>query len=82
MEWYTEFRSPAPGVEMYQVSKAHGPGTAAVIRVDSIHRSCHLIPVFGKKIDRTLDSNTVLDRCTHFYVSDFLDLYTYQFFND
>ena len=67
---------------MYQVSKARGPGTAAVIRVDSIRRSCHLIPVFGKKMDRTLDSNTALDRCTHFYVSDFLDLYTYQFFND
>ncbi|KAF8579899.1 hypothetical protein K439DRAFT_1648365 [Ramaria rubella] len=84
IEWYSEFREPVPGVQMYRVStgKRRGNIDTAVIRLDSIRRSCHLIPVAGAKIDRTLAAEDALDRCTHFYVSDFLDLYTYQFFND
>jgi hypothetical protein len=82
VQWYTEFQTPTPGVQMYPVSLACGLGATTVIRLDSIRRSCHLIPVFGAKIDQTLDSESVLDKCSLFYVSDFLDLYTYQFFND
>ncbi|KAF8583280.1 hypothetical protein K439DRAFT_1647284 [Ramaria rubella] len=71
VEWYTEFREPIRGIRMYQMSK-----------LDSIRMSCHLIPVSGVKIDRTLSLENILDRCSQFYVSDCLILYTYQFFND
>ncbi|KAF8573303.1 hypothetical protein K439DRAFT_1625168 [Ramaria rubella] len=82
IEWYTTFREPVKGVQIYQVSPARGRGNTVVIRVDLIQRSCHLIPIFGAKVDRTLCTEDALDHCTQFYVSHFLDLYIYQFFND
>ncbi|KAF8587779.1 hypothetical protein K439DRAFT_1652178 [Ramaria rubella] len=84
IEWYTEFHDPVPGGQMYQVAKGrwNGRADAAIIRLDSIRRSCHLIPVVGAKIDWTLSSEDALDRCSQFFVSDFVDLYTYQFFNE
>lgn len=66
---------------MYRVAKL-AKVQAAVIRVDSIRRSCHLIPDIVGKVDRTLNSDNILDRWNKFYVNDLLDLYTYQFFND
>jgi hypothetical protein len=84
VEWYSTFCRPAPGVDMYPVSMVTAKSRASVVRVDSIRRSCHLIPYFGMKANPTLSAGDLdaLDRCTRFYVSDFLDLYTYQFFND
>ncbi|KAF8506129.1 hypothetical protein JB92DRAFT_2737015 [Gautieria morchelliformis] len=82
VEWYTEFRQPSTGVDMYTVSPTQGKGHAAVVSVQSIRRSCHLIPRFGEKIDRTMTTENSLERSKQFYVSEFTDLYTYQFFND
>ncbi|KAF8504076.1 hypothetical protein JB92DRAFT_3206668 [Gautieria morchelliformis] len=44
VEWYSEFRQPCTGVDMYTVSPTQGKGHAAVVSVQSIRRSCHLIP--------------------------------------
>ncbi|KAF8577142.1 hypothetical protein K439DRAFT_1649158 [Ramaria rubella] len=82
IKWYTTFHKPVKGVQMYQVSPARGCGNTAVIQVDSIRCSCHLIPIFGAKVDQTLCTEDALDRCTQFYDSNFLDLYIYQFFNE
>ncbi|KAF8511158.1 hypothetical protein JB92DRAFT_3083509 [Gautieria morchelliformis] len=82
VEWYSPFTQPVPGPEMYMVSAPSGKSSAAIVPVHSIRRSCHLIPHFGKTIDLSLRASNSLDHCWRFYVSDFLDLYTYQFFND
>ncbi|KAF8513692.1 hypothetical protein JB92DRAFT_3083158 [Gautieria morchelliformis] len=82
VEWYSPFTQPVPGPEMYMVSVPSGKSSAAIVPMHSIRRSCHLIPHFGKTIDPSLSADNSLDRCRRFYVSDFLDLYTYQFFND
>jgi len=82
IEWYSEFEEPHPDTRMYTVHKVKGPGRAAIIHVASIRRSCHLIPMFGEKVNRAWTSEDVLDIASDFYVSDFLDMYTYQFFND
>ncbi|KAF8505172.1 hypothetical protein JB92DRAFT_3084154 [Gautieria morchelliformis] len=82
VEWYSPFTQPVPGPEMYMVSAPSGKSSAAIVPVHSIRRSSHLIPHFGKTIDPSLSVDNSLDRCRRFYVSDFLDLYTYQFFND
>ncbi|KAF8531956.1 hypothetical protein JB92DRAFT_3080788 [Gautieria morchelliformis] len=82
VEWYTKFRQPSTGVDMYTVSPTQGKGHAAVVSVQSICRSCHLIPRFGEKIDRTMTTENSLERSKQFYVSEFTDLYTYQFFHD
>ncbi|KAF8481471.1 hypothetical protein JB92DRAFT_3037906, partial [Gautieria morchelliformis] len=70
------------GVDMYTVSTVSGHQSVAIVPVQSIRRSCHLIPRFGKHIDRTLSTEDSLNRCRKFYISDFSDLYAYQFFND
>ncbi|KAF8503964.1 hypothetical protein JB92DRAFT_3206955, partial [Gautieria morchelliformis] len=44
VEWYSEFRQPCTGVDMYTVSPTQGKGHAAVVSVQSIRRTCHLIP--------------------------------------
>ncbi|KAF8526120.1 hypothetical protein JB92DRAFT_3108489 [Gautieria morchelliformis] len=82
VEWYSEFRQPCTGIDMYTVSPTQGKGHAAVVSVQSIRRSCHLIPRFGEKIDRTMTTENSLERSKQFYVSEFTDLYSYQFFND
>ena len=85
IEWYTEFRDrPVPGLEMYKISRSmrQNKPQVAVVRVDSIRRSCHLVPCWGANINRTSCSEDALDCYNSFYVNDFLDMYTYQFFND
>ncbi|KAF8580306.1 hypothetical protein K439DRAFT_1619902 [Ramaria rubella] len=61
IEWYTPFRKPVNTVEMYQVMPARGHGNTAVIHLDSIRWSGHLIPVFGTKVDQTLSIQNALD---------------------
>ncbi|KAF8527336.1 hypothetical protein JB92DRAFT_2867027 [Gautieria morchelliformis] len=80
-EWFSHFTQPTSRVDMYTVSMVSGH-SVVIVPVQSIRRSCHLIPHFGKRINRTLTTEDSLDWCRKIYVSDFVDLYTYQFFND
>lgn len=87
VEWFTPFRRTKRnrGTFLYKVSCVYddqGNYQAEVIPADSIIRSCHLLPVFGKIGERSpfWKSDNVLDRCEHFFFNEFLDLHTFAAF--
>ena len=49
IEWFTPFRAPNSDTGFYSVSRSHQNWmlSAAIIPIDSIVSSCHLIPKFG-----------------------------------
>jgi hypothetical protein len=80
VELYTRFTQPERYSKLYKVRKAMESfqRRAVVIPVDLIYRSCHLIPVFGKDVDRTWTSGTVMDKCSEFYLNTFSDVHMYH----
>ncbi|KAI1783127.1 hypothetical protein LXA43DRAFT_977266 [Ganoderma leucocontextum] len=75
VEWFTPFRhAPDPDTGMFKVS--HSSQThrhrVSIVYLSQIVRSCHLIPVWGKSVDRSWTSDNVLDRCKQFYVNPYL----------
>ncbi|KAK7017889.1 hypothetical protein VNI00_018532 [Paramarasmius palmivorus] len=83
IEWFTPFkRGPERNHLMYKVSRAFRPDNpsarlTAVIPVDSICRSVHLIPRFGSHAPQEWKSSNVLELCDTFFVNDFVDRATY-----
>ncbi|OBZ73416.1 hypothetical protein A0H81_07111, partial [Grifola frondosa] len=74
VEWFTPFRTPVPDIGMYKISQSfrnHRRRTS-IIPVTQIKRSCHLLPVWGKKMEHSWTSENVLDECKHFYVNPYL----------
>ena len=74
VEWFTPFRQPDPETGMFKVShstRAHRR-CASIISLTQIERSCHLLPIWGKRVDSTWTSKNVLDQCTRFYVNPYL----------
>lgn len=84
IEWFSAFPTrPNSNHQMYKVSRTFRPENvdlrhAAVVPLENILRTVHLIPVFGPNVDRTLSSSNVLERCTEFYVNHFLDEHMYM----
>ncbi|KAG8947757.1 hypothetical protein FRC03_000937 [Tulasnella sp. 419] len=83
VEYFTNFtREPNQRIKLLEVSRVishvNHKRQSGVIRLDSIYRSCHLIPKFGKRIDPRWEAETVLEQCNNFYVNDFLDLHSYN----
>ncbi|KAI0357791.1 hypothetical protein OH77DRAFT_1583444 [Trametes cingulata] len=75
VEWFTPFHVMDNVTGMYVVS----PSTrqrerhASVIPLTHIVRSCHLIPCWGKRIDRRPVTGDILDSCTmKFFVNPYL----------
>lgn len=68
---------------MYKVSRlTHGGRRrAAVIPVDSIIGSVHLIPRFGPAMPQDWNSFSVLEQCSTFYVNSFSDRNNYLRFS-
>ncbi|KDQ14416.1 hypothetical protein BOTBODRAFT_109889, partial [Botryobasidium botryosum FD-172 SS1] len=78
IEWFTAFKSPDPTNGMFKVSRSlddKGARVAAVVPLSLIHRSCQLIPKWGKVMDV---NNADIEKCTNFHVNDFLDLHLYK----
>ncbi|KAJ6629711.1 hypothetical protein B0H10DRAFT_1293965 [Mycena sp. CBHHK59/15] len=74
IEWYKPLTQFDEDLGMYKISpstQAHRR-RASIIPVTQISRSCHLIPRFGRAIDRTLTTDDVLDRCKMFYLNCYL----------
>jgi hypothetical protein len=74
VEWFTDFRRPDPLTGMFWIqrsSRAH-VRNASIIPIDQIIRSCHLIPVFGRRFDPLLTSHTALDLCSSFFLNHYL----------
>ena len=75
VEWFTPFRSePDADTGMFKVSHSsqNHRRRVSIIPLSQIVRSCHLIPVWGKSVDRSWTSDNVLDRCKQFYVNPYL----------
>ena len=74
VEWFTPFCTPAQDLRMYQVSQSTRSGywRASIIVVDQIERLIHLVPKFGRQVDRTWTMDDVLELCKTFYVNPYL----------
>jgi len=68
---------------MYKVTRLiHcGQRRAAVIPVESIIGSVHLLPRFGPITPQDWNSFSVLDQCNTFYVNPFSDRHNYLVFS-
>lgn len=81
VEWFTKPRNCDINHGMYPITysqMANGDREVAIIDLDSIVRACQLIPDFGQKVNRSWTSDTVLDDCSHFYISNWKDQLAYQ----
>ncbi|KAJ6545618.1 hypothetical protein B0H19DRAFT_955127 [Mycena capillaripes] len=74
IEWYKPLTQFDNDLGMYKIAAAfhNHRRRASIIPVTQISRSCHLIPRFSRKIDRTLTTDDVLDRCKDFYLNCYL----------
>ncbi|KAJ7075485.1 hypothetical protein B0H15DRAFT_925432 [Mycena belliarum] len=82
VDWFKPLQAPSPTLGMHQVSlssRGHRQNSS-IIPVTDIVRSCHLIPVFGRKVDPRWTSETVLDQCKSFYLNPYLSHYDFYFF--
>ena len=74
VEWFTPFHTPAQDLGMYQVSQSTHSGYrwASIIVVNQIERLVHLVPKFGRQVDRTWTVDDILELCKTFYVNPYL----------
>ncbi|TFK84310.1 hypothetical protein K466DRAFT_496815 [Polyporus arcularius HHB13444] len=74
VEWFTSLRGLDPDTGMFKVSKStrNHRRRVSIIPITQIQQSCHLIPVWGKRIDPTWNSRNVLDKASRFYVNPYL----------
>ena len=66
------------GMWVVRQSFIQGRRKAAIIRVDSIRSSCHLLPQFSHPCDSTWTSENVLELCGSFYVNAYLSKYSFN----
>ncbi|KIY60733.1 hypothetical protein CYLTODRAFT_363744 [Cylindrobasidium torrendii FP15055 ss-10] len=82
--WYTKPSQNAAAKathNMVSVSKDifQGAPRWSIIPLSNIRQSCMLVPNFGKTDVRIWDTEaSVLDTCTHFFINNWLSLYSYQ----
>lgn len=74
IEWFTPLNKPDPISGMFTTRRStrHLRRNAAVISVEHIVRSCHLMGKCGAKIDRKWTSFNVLDEAAMFYVNPYI----------
>ena len=75
VQWFRGFSAKDETVGMYKVSlstRNGGYGNTAIIPITHIVRSCHLVPVFGKEIDRLWTCENVLKQSSHFFLNPYL----------
>ena len=68
---------------MYKVTRStrNGGRSAAIIPVESIICSVHLIPQVGPTVPQSWCAFTVLERCQTFFINPFSDKYNYLIFS-
>ena len=65
---------------MYRIKRSQTDGVrhTAIVKVDSLIRSCQLFPRFGPEADRAWFPENVLDLCSEFYINNFANHLTFQ----
>jgi hypothetical protein len=85
IEWFTHFRAPNADSGFHSVSRSHQNRmpSAAIIPIDSIVSSCHLVPKFGTKFHPARwDSSKILDECTTFLLNKHISIATFYKYNE
>ncbi|KAJ7263772.1 hypothetical protein C8J57DRAFT_1230967 [Mycena rebaudengoi] len=87
VDWFKPLTTVVPDLGMHRVSLSSRAlrQNSSIIPVTDILRSCHLIPVFGRSVNPTWTSATVLDRCTYFYLNPYLrhhDFFLFRYLVD
>ncbi|KAH9838221.1 uncharacterized protein C8Q71DRAFT_704950, partial [Rhodofomes roseus] len=81
LEWFSRFKpQPEANHLFYRVQRSHthdGFRVAAIVPLQSLQRSVHLIPKFGAEKPPEWTSENVLDLCDTFYANSFTDRHTY-----
>lgn len=74
VEWFTAFQVRDSILGFYSIARSTSQERyrASVVSIKFILWTCHLIPVWGKRIDHTWSPANVLERCTRFYVNPYL----------
>ncbi|KAF8263176.1 hypothetical protein EI94DRAFT_1878699 [Lactarius quietus] len=84
VEWFSPLSStPDENSLLYRVSRLihRGCWCSAIIPVERIMCSIHLLPHFGPAAPRDWKSFSVLDKCNTFYVNPFSDRHNYLLFS-
>jgi hypothetical protein len=84
VEWFSPLSAtPDNHSSMYKISRLvhHGRRRAAIIPVERIMCSVHLLPRFGPATPHDWKSFSVLDQCNTFYVNPFSDRHNYLLFS-
>ncbi|KAJ7058408.1 Zn-finger domain-containing protein, partial [Mycena amicta] len=79
IEWFTPLTQPDPISGLYTTRRStrnHLPNTA-VISVERIVRSCHLVGQSRRKLDRSWSAFNVLDKATVFLVNPYIHVDTF-----
>ena len=74
IRWFRAFSTKDPTLNMYKVSPSTRGGRAnmSIVPITHIARSCHLIPLFGKEVDRSWTHENVLIRSPDFFLNPYL----------
>ncbi|KAJ7737951.1 Zn-finger domain-containing protein [Mycena metata] len=82
IEWFTPLNHPDPISGMYTTRRStrNHSRNSAVISVEHIVRSCHLMGKSGRTIDATWTSSNILDKASTFYLNPYIlvDTFTRQ----
>lgn len=82
IEWFTSFPSSVhPDTMLYKLSRAqrNDEEVVSIVPINSIRQSVHLFPHFGATVPRDWSSDTVLDKCSTFYLNPFSDRFLHSF---
>ncbi|KAK7461710.1 hypothetical protein VKT23_008136 [Stygiomarasmius scandens] len=80
VEWFSKFNQradPYSGLHTVKRQTASGTITSAVIPVEMLQRSVHLIPKWDGMVPSEWSSESVLDDCSTFLLNVFKDEHTY-----
>ena len=82
VEWFTPLAVYDDALAIYSVkpSMHNHYRAASVIPITDITRSCHLVPQWGKSMDRTWNQRNVHEKCERFYVNPYLRLSDFVLF--
>lgn len=75
VEWFRGFTAEDPTVGMYRISRSTrngGQANTAIVPIDRIARSCHLLPVFGDEIDPSWKQHNIYGKCPDFFLNPYL----------
>ena len=74
VEWYTPLQSYADHLGMFTISPSTHNHTrrASIIPITDVVHICHLIPIWGRRMDPVLTQANALERCTRFYVNPYI----------